>query len=922
MNLNKNSGRYARLPDHYFIMEKRAKDNMRGGGINYNLKTQIRDRSYVNKRDYIFGGGHNYNTRLSGKAQYSGLPDKPRRRKKQQPQAAASSATNIAPPPPSLPTTSTPGIFSSNFTAPPPFLPPIPRTAPTVRAQDTWRPRPLPLALPWYPPPPPAPPLPAARMPHQIFVPQSTIVPGSPADDMFRRTFAARNPRSLPLALPWHTTPPQPPPPQIKQQAPPQPPATQAKQQASPPQTKQQAKQQAPTFLSRVTGIFTNWGRKTAPTAPPTVAAAAAVVAKQVANNIQQAPPQAKQQQQQQPLISPDLARIISKVRIPSPVTAPRTKQQATSLVTAPQAKQQTTSPVTAPQTKQQANVRFTEEALGIIDAEDNLQKARDVVEKAKALKKPTTAKEMANIQRLMTRALAGKNRADREMDEYSRKKDEPFNATKTNKFRLWYMAKQQYEIAIIILERLETEWEVDGFENDGTTPEKEEKPQKPTTLLDLKKEKLQLEMEKLKSAQASLKSEDARKQAAHEQKMKELENEGVAKRDKANREKWDNLMLQISTAPPRPVKNGVLEEFSRWDPINNPINSVYNNNYYNNYRPMTMENRLEQTVPPYDLPKNYPIYGGNGYYNYTNSYQPNMPSAVSMNFGRKGRTGRRTNWEKYGTPSLRTARDMIRSGVLPPGYEGLRGNPASSYVSSYKPYPLPVTNAPTVDQGGYAANYTDPGPLDALARGASAMLYGTRQFTSTPNQLFPTTIRNTTSTLPGNAYRMAGLVDSMRGQPLSNAERLSNIRNYAEAAKLINDDATGFTPEQRTTAMNAVAAALPIAATAATGGWGALASGLSTGLKAIGWMGENFWPLHDSYQRFKTRRNIYNAVDKVAGFFTGRGLKRRRRRGKKHFRKGSGLHTRKLKFGGMIIPPKKLKKMFSNNKECNCKNN
>lgn len=340
----------------------------------------------------------------------------------------------------------------------------------------------------------------------------------------------------------------------------------------------------------------------------------------------------------------------------------------------------------------------------------------------------------------------------------------------------------------------------------------------------------------------------------------------------------------------------------------------------------MTMENRLEQTVPPYDLPKNYPIYGGNGYYNYTNSYQPNMPSAVSMNFGRKGRTGRRTNWEKFGRPSLRTARDMIRFGLLPPGYEGLRGNPASSYVSSYKPYPLPVTNAPTVqpppqeDYGGIPT-YTDPGPLDALARGASAMLYGTQQFTSTPNQLFPATIRNTTSTLPGNAYRMAGLVDSMRGPSISGAEQLRNIRNYAEAAKLINDDATGLSAAQRRTAMNAVATALPIAATAASG-WGTAAKVASTGLKAIGWLGENFWPLHDSYQRFKTRRNIYDAVDKVAGFFTGRGLKRRRRRGKKHTKNGSGLHTRKLKFGGMIIPPKKLKKMFSNSKECNCKNN
>ena len=104
------------------------------------------------------------------------------------------------------------------------------------------------------------------------------------------------------------------------------------------------------------------------------------------------------------------------------------------------------------------------------------------------------------------------------------------------------------------------------------------------------------------------------------------------------------------------------------------------------------------------------------------------MPSARSMNFGRKGRTGRRTNWEKFGRPSLRTARDMIRYGLLPPGYEGLRGNPASTYVSTYKPFPMPISHPTTTlpeAELNYSAYYSDLGPLDTLTRGASALLYG-----------------------------------------------------------------------------------------------------------------------------------------------------------------------------------------------------
>ena len=434
------------------------------------------------------------------------------------------------------------------------------------------------------------------------------------------------------------------------------------------------------------------------------------------------------------------------------------------------------------------------------------------------------------------------------------------------------------------------------------------------------RQEKAKREAEKQAADIELKKKEDLRRQALFEQRKKDLENEGVVRMEREREMKWNNLVMQAAMAPKRP--SGVIEEMSRWDPINNPLNSINKRNYYNNYRPM--ENRLEQSVPPYDLPKNYPIYGGNGYYDYTNRYQPYMPSALSINFGRKGRTGRRTNWEKFGRPSLRTARDMIRYGLLPPGYEGLRGNPASAYVASYKPYPLPISHPSTVSapvQSNYGAFYSDPGPLEALARGAKSVLYGNEQFTSTPNQMFPTTINNSNSALPGNLYNLAGLVDRARGPQLTPAEQLRNIKTYAEAAKLINDRDNGLDAEQRTSAMGAIAKAVPVASTLGTIGTIA-----SAGLKTLGWGAENFWPMHDAYQRFKTRRTIYNTLGNVVDFFSGKGYKRgkwrRRRRRRAHFKKGSGLHTRRLKFGGKIIPPKNLKKMFSNTKQCNCTKN
>ena len=824
MKLSKKSAGYACLPDHYFLMQKRLNDYLKGGSYNQNMAVQTRDRSYVNKRDFIFGG-NGYDLRNKGTPVFSGLPDNygSRRRNNQrkrpsiEPLTPPSSAASPPPPPPVLP--------------PPPAVLPLAAPSPTglTSAQDSLKKareyveflesHPIPKTV--------------EEMNNLLKIRAEIYTRFEATARIIEETKRRRKESQLARQT-WETW--------------------------------NIALGQYEIAFNKVKELTNGWK----------------------ADNYQAALEEAEEQRKvqeanarEQEALARKRARKdtlenlgIQREQAIQQGRVLRNTQLSNSIA-------HTKAMNAAELERKQAQAVRDGEIHGF-NMDKRLQDLK-IQDMAAATKREVDIRKIQNQEDKIKAEIARRN-AEAELKAANDKK----------KFEL-QEAKQRDEF---LHRRAEDERKAAFAE-----------------------QKMKLDEEKLKASTEQRKLEEARKQALHEQRLKELENEGVVKREREARMKWDNLVMQVARAPQRPGRDGALEEFSRWDPMNNPINSVNNRNFYNNYRPMTMENRLEQTVPPYDLPKNYPIYGGNGYYNYTNSYQPNMPTAVSMNFGRKGRTGRRTNWEKYGRPSLRTARDMIRYGVLPPGYEGLRGNPASSYVSSYKPYPLPVTNPPTVGQDSYAPTYTDPGPLDALARGASAMLYGTQQFTSTPNQIFPTTIRNTTSTLPGNAYRMAGIVDSMRGQPLSNAERLSNIKNYAEAAKLINDDATGLTAEQRTSAMNAVAAALPIAATAASG-WDTAAKIASGGLKALGWMGENFWPLHDSYQRFRTRRNIYNAVGKVSDFFSGSGLRRRRRRGKRRFRKGSGLRTRKLKFGGMIIPPKKLKKMFSNSKECNCMKN
>ena len=103
---------------------------------------------------------------------------------------------------------------------------------------------------------------------------------------------------------------------------------------------------------------------------------------------------------------------------------------------------------------------------------------------------------------------------------------------------------------------------------------------------------------------------------------------------------------------------------------------------------------------------------------------------------------------------------------------------------------------------------------------------------------------------------------------------------------------------------------------------WTNAGKALSMGLKGVGFAAENFWPLHDAYYRYKTMGKVGRAVsgvaDTVLGLFpAGHGYKKRSKQSRKarNRRKGS-----KVMHGGMIIPPKDLKKMFCGRK-CKCSN-
>ena len=352
------------------------------------------------------------------------------------------------------------------------------------------------------------------------------------------------------------------------------------------------------------------------------------------------------------------------------------------------------------------------------------------------------------------------------------------------------------------------------------------------------------------------------------------------------------------------------LDKIRSWDPLGNPINNF--NNFNGNRR---MENRIEQTVPPYDLPKNYPIYGGN-----YGEYPMQMNSVPYPMYGRNGRTGRLTNYEKFGVPSVRMYQQMLRTGMNPQevlamsrkrrAVNGMIGNDYADYsLSRYPPQQPPMMGYPGMSE---YTGYKDEDYAQLAVKAAKGLLYGPQRRYSTGNQIVSSYIPNSQTSIPRMAYLGAKMFDNFTPQSMTNKEKLELMTDRVKLQQMIKDvDDTEV--KKKLTSMadlmnvkdeSAWHKGMRIAGNVASGG-----------LKAAGMVAENFWPIHDAYHRYKTMatvgKTIGNIGDGILGLLpTGYGYKRKRRAGRKGKKKRC-----KERFGGMIIPPKNLKKMF-----CKCK--
>lgn len=351
------------------------------------------------------------------------------------------------------------------------------------------------------------------------------------------------------------------------------------------------------------------------------------------------------------------------------------------------------------------------------------------------------------------------------------------------------------------------------------------------------------------------------------------------------------------------------LDKIRSWDPLGNPINNF--NNFNGNRR---MENRIEQTVPPYDLPKNYPIYGGN-----YGEYPMQMNSVPYPMYARNGRTGRLTNYEKFGVPSVRMYQQMLRTGMNPQevlamsrkrrAVNGMIGNDYADYsLSRYPPQQLMMGYPGMSEYTGYK----DEDYAQLAVKAAKGLLYGPQRRYSTGNQIVSSYIPNSQTSIPRMAYLGAKMFDNFTPQAMTNKEKMELLTDRVKLQQMIKDVDDAEVKKKLTSMANLMNVKDESAWHKGMRIAGNVASG---GLKAAGMVAENFWPIHDAYHRYKTMatvgKTIGNIGDGILGLLpTGYGYKRKRRAGKKGKKKRC-----KERFGGMIIPPKNLKKMF-----CKCK--
>lgn len=340
---------------------------------------------------------------------------------------------------------------------------------------------------------------------------------------------------------------------------------------------------------------------------------------------------------------------------------------------------------------------------------------------------------------------------------------------------------------------------------------------------------------------------------------------------------------------------SGSLSGFKKWDPFSQPLNK--------NFRTQKMENRLQQTVPPYDLPKNYPIYGGAmpGY--------PRVNSVPYPVYARRGRTGRRTNYEKYGVPSVRMYQQMLRNGLPPNVVARTAGRPRAV------PQP-PVEEQNIGPTPQYMPEYDD-GPTYAEDRSydygqqvqkiAKNLMWGPPRRYTTGNQIVGSVLPNTTSGMPSAYYMGAKALDMITPEGQTDKEKLENMLANVKITQMV-EDVKSEDDKKRLREMAKNFGNLNESGWKKALRWGA--TGASLGLKGLGVLSENFWPMHDAYYRYKTMSSLGGIGKSLLGMMPrGFGYRRRKKRSNKKCRKG------KVCYGGMIIPPKSLKKMFEENK-------
>ena len=340
---------------------------------------------------------------------------------------------------------------------------------------------------------------------------------------------------------------------------------------------------------------------------------------------------------------------------------------------------------------------------------------------------------------------------------------------------------------------------------------------------------------------------------------------------------------------------SGSLSGFKKWDPFSQPLNK--------NFRTQKMENRLQQTVPPYDLPKNYPIYGGAmpGY--------PRVNSVPYPVYARRGRTGRRTNYEKYGVPSVRMYQQMLRNGLPPNVVARTAGRPRAV------PQP-PVEEQNIGPTPQYMPEYDD-GPTYAEDRSydygqqvqkiAKNLMWGPPRRYTTGNQIVGSVLPNTTSGMPSAYYMGAKALDYITPEGQTDKEKLENMLANVKITQMV-EDVKSEDDKKRLREMAKNFGNLNESGWKKALRWGA--TGASLGLKGLGVLSENFWPMHDAYYRYKTMSSLGGIGKSLLGMMPrGFGYRRRKKRSNKKCRKG------KVCYGGMIIPPKSLKKMFEENK-------